>query len=139
ARGRGRARRMMRMAWLAAALIAAPPAAAGARAAPALDVRGAALGPRETRAALEPAVRAPGDSAALSGALGALVERLQEQGYWQARARGRWESRDRLSVAVEPGPRVRLASVTLRATSPADSMRIASALEVSPGGWSMPA
>ena len=109
-----------------------------ALAAPVLDLRGEGVGARPTRAALEAAVRAPGDSAALSAALGKVVERLQEQGYWRARARGRWETSERLVVTVDEGARVRLASLALRVTPADDSVRVARALELGSGGWAMP-
>src|SRR5205814_1801039 len=78
------------------------------------------------------------DSSALSAALGGAVGELQERGYWQARAQAHWEGGARLRVAIAPGPRLRLASLELRATPAADSARIARAVELAAGGWAGP-
>ena len=103
----------------------------------ALEYRGLAITARAARGLLDPALRAPGDSTALSNALGAMKARLEGQGYLDARARGRWDG-ERLVVTVDEGPRHRLAAFVLRATPPADSARIDAALDLAPGGWASP-
>ncbi len=102
-----------------------------------LEYRGTAITARAASVVLGPALRARGDSTALSSALGVLKARLEGQGYWDARARGRWDG-ERLLVTVDEGRRVRLNALVLRATPPADSARIDAALDLSPGGWAAP-
>ena len=111
--------------------------ATSARAGVILEYRGEAITARAARAMLDPALRAPGDSAALSGALGTLKAHLEAQGYWDARARGRWDH-ERLVVTVDAGRRHRLAALILRATPAADSALIDAALDLKPGGWAAP-
>ncbi len=102
-----------------------------------LEYRGAAITARAARGLLDPALRAPGDSSALSSALGAMKARLEGLGYLDARARGRWDG-ERLVVTIEEGTRHRLVALVLRASPSADSARIDAALDLAPGGWASP-
>ncbi len=103
-----------------------------------LSLHGDGLEARAARTVLAPALAAPGDSAALSAALGSIVVQLEERGHAAARARGRWIGTERLEVTIAAGPRSRLTSVRLRATPAADSARFAAALDLAPGGWTGP-
>jgi outer membrane protein assembly factor BamA len=112
------------------------PLAAAAR----LEIAGSPLPPRSGEALLAPALRSPGDRAALVEALGALVARLQEQGWLDARASATWDSAATpvLRVEVRPGARSRLASLALDTPGAADSAAFAAALGLAPGGWAAP-
>uniref|UniRef100_A0A832I9J8 Bacterial surface antigen (D15) domain-containing protein n=1 Tax=Eiseniibacteriota bacterium TaxID=2212470 RepID=A0A832I9J8_UNCEI len=128
---RARPARSAPVAALLAALLAAPPAPAAA--APRLEVRGATLPARQIEAALAPALAAPGDSAALTRALGELVRRLQAEGRLAARASGAWAGPERLAVVIEEGPLHRLASLAIVAPGAEDSAAFAAALGLAPG------
>lgn len=131
----------MRGALMIAAVLGAGllPAAA-AQGAARLDYRGMALTPRQVESLAQKALRAPGDSAALSQTLGGVVERLQELGHLDARVRGAWEPgrEPRLVIECFEGPRYRLGSVTVATGSPADSARFAAALGLEAGDPAAP-
>ncbi|HEY2956245.1 MAG TPA: BamA/TamA family outer membrane protein [Candidatus Eisenbacteria bacterium] len=121
---------------LAAACGLAPEAAGAAR----LDYRGAALTPRQAESLVQPALRAPGDSAALAQALADVVDRLQELGHLDARARARWEGgrAPRLVLETLDGPRYRLGPIAIVAGASEDSARLAAALDLHPGDRAAP-
>lgn len=103
--------------------------AGGARAAARLEYRGSALPPREAEALAAPALRAPGDSAALAATLARVVTRLEALGYLEARAAGQWDSaRATLALETTEGPLHRLRSVAVEAPDAADSAAFAAAL-----------
>jgi outer membrane protein assembly factor BamA len=114
---------------LGLALLALPAGAGGARAAARLDYRGSVLLPREVEALAAPALRAPGDSAALATALGALVARLQDLGRLDARAEAAWDTgRTVLRLEAREGPPYRLRPVAVEAPDHADSAAFAAVL-----------
>src|SRR5262249_29789663 len=79
-----------------------------ARAVPRIDYHGLALTQRQMESLAQGALKAPGDSAALEQALGAVIGRLQEMGHLDARAHARWEGgRERLVIETREGPRYR--------------------------------
>ncbi len=114
--------------------------AAGAAAAPRLEYRGRVLTARQVETLLDPALRSPGDSAALERALGAVVSRLEDLGHLEARADAAWDSAPgpRLTLAVEEGPRYRLRSVTLVTPASLDSSRFALSLGLAAGDRASP-
>ncbi len=124
--------------WIAAGACLA--LVAPARGAPGIEYRGVALTPRQVEALMQGALKAPGDSAALSGALGAMVERLQEMGHLDARAHASWEGgrEPRLVIATVEGPRYRLGSIVILAGPSADSARFAASLGLKVGDPAAP-
>ena len=131
-----RARFLLVPAVLAAGLALAAPA----RSAPRVDYRGLALTPRQVESLTQPALKAPGDSAALSSALGAVVGKLQELGHLDARVHGRWESGRDPRLVIEPreGPRYRLGTIVIAAGASADSAQFAEALALHTGDPAAP-
>lgn len=127
---------MARRSWLVAAFCAvlAWPAAAAVR----LDARGAPLPTRELEALFAPALRAPGDSAALAAALGRVVGRLSDDGWLDANAEGEWPDSATLAVRVTAGARRRVATLAWD-LSREDSLLFAPALGVRVGDWASPA
>jgi hypothetical protein len=78
------------------------------QAAPRLDLRGWPLASRESDAVFATALRQPGDSTALAGALADAVQRLQAAGWHEATIAAHWTSpAERLMVEVQSGPRFR--------------------------------
>ena len=114
------------MMLVAAALLALPSRAGE------LEVRGTRLSERQVGSLLAPALRAPADSTALTGALGRLVARLQDGGWLDARASGTW-SGERLRVEVREGPLYHFRPPSLRAFSAADSVLLAASFPVRAG------
>jgi outer membrane protein assembly factor BamA len=131
---------MPRAPLLLAAALGLLLAGSGARAAVRLDYRGTVLPRREAEALAAPALRAPGDSAALAGVLARLVARLEALGHLEARAAGGWDA-DRLALALETreGPLHRLRSVAVEAPDAADSAAFAAALGLRAGDVASPA
>jgi outer membrane protein assembly factor BamA len=129
------------VAVLALGLVSVPVVALPVRAAR-LEYRGRVLSSRQAQAACGAALSAPGDSAALRAGLGAVVTRLQESGFLDARAEGRWDDAATLRLDVTEGTRYLLREVVARAASPKDSVWIAGSLGLvpgtpaSPGAWS---
>jgi len=125
-----------------ATLLAGLALAAAARPAPAaarLDYRGTALARREVESLAAGALRAPGDSAAVSALLGRLVARLEERGRLDARAAAEWDSaRGALRVELGEGPVYHYRSVALETPGPADSAAFARALGVRAGDVAAP-
>ena len=124
------------LAALAAALVLVAPARGAAR----VDYRGLALTPRQVEGLAQRALKAPGDSAALAQALGAVVERLQELGHLEARVNGRWESGREPRLVIEPreGPHYRLKTIVIAAGPSADSAQFAEALGLAVGDPAAP-
>lgn len=104
-----------------------------------LESTGTTLSRRRLEGLLAPALRAPGDSMALAGALGGLRAELEGEGFLDARARAVWDSTAVLRLTVYEGPRTRLASLAIDTPSREDSARFATALELAPGRWASPA
>ncbi|HTO90944.1 MAG TPA: BamA/TamA family outer membrane protein [Candidatus Sulfotelmatobacter sp.] len=122
------------------ALLAGSALAPHATAATRLDYRGRVLPAGQVQALAAPWLRSPRDSAAAAQTLGAIVARLEDLGYLQARARG-WRdslSGDRLILDVREGARFRLREVTVHGASSEDSASLRSALDLEPGGWASP-
>lgn len=111
-------------------------AAAAAR----LEYRGTVLTSSQVHALAAPALRAPRDSAAVSGALGALVARLQDLGYLDARAQASLDttSGPLLRLAVAEGPRYAITRLRIEAPAGPDSGLFAAALELAFGAWASP-
>ncbi|HET9327372.1 MAG TPA: BamA/TamA family outer membrane protein [Candidatus Eisenbacteria bacterium] len=112
--------------------------ASSARATPRLEYRGGGLSRNQAEALFAPALRAPGDSAALATALRKLVSGLQAAGYLDARAHARWDSAaagPRLEVDTESGDRHRITSLAIDTPSAAESLVFASALKIGIGDW----
>ena len=113
--------------------------AGAARAAARLEVRGDVLSPREVESWAGPALRAPGDSAAVAALLGRVVTRLEDLGYLDARASAVWDSgRSTLRLELREGPRFRLSSVAVEAATAADSAAFAAALGLRVGDPASP-
>lgn len=129
-------RPMLRIGALVAVLAVA---ATGALAAgpPRLELAGGGLGAREAEGVFARALRAPGDSAALAGALGDAVARLQSEGWLDARAEGEWPDSARLVVRLAPGDRRRLASLAWDVPRE-DSAAFAAAAALNAGEWASP-
>jgi outer membrane protein assembly factor BamA len=121
-------------------LLLAPALAAPLAGAPRLDYRGSVLTSRQVESLAQPALRSPGDSAALARVLGEVVTRLQDLGHLDARARAHWDSAGgpRLVLETREGAIHRLRSITLAASSAADSARLAAALDLHAGGRASP-
>ncbi len=99
-----------------------------------LDYRGAVLSERQVASLVAPALRSPGDSAAVRTSLGRLVARLQDDGFLDARADASWAGGAApLRVEVTEGAHHRLARVEFRGLVPGDSA-LAKALELPSGG-----
>ncbi len=94
---------------------------------------------REGDAVLQPAVRSPGDSLALSRVLGDAAAVLQDQGWLDARLTGDWTPAPDpvLSVRVMPGVRYHWAGIALDA-APGDSSVFAAALAPASGAVASP-
>jgi outer membrane protein assembly factor BamA len=122
-----------------AVLWALSPAATG-HAAARMEARGSSLSPRRLESLFAPALRAPGDSSALAGCLARWRLELESAGFLAATARAAWDSAAGpvLTLAVEEGPRVRLASLAIDAPSREDSIRFAAGLDLAPGAWASP-
>ena len=119
--------------------------AAMAQAAPRLDYHGQVLSPGQAEGLMQAALRsrsragAGPDSATVASALAAVVERLQDLGYLDARARARWDSSaTRITLIVAEGGRARWKAVRIATAPPADSARFAPLLSLEPGGWASP-
>jgi len=119
--------------------------AAMAQAAPRLDYHGQVLSPGQVEGLMQAALRsrsragAGPDSATVASALAAVVERLQDLGYLDARARARWDSSaTRITLIVAEGGRARWKAVRIATAPPADSARFAPLLSLEPGGWASP-
>lgn len=128
-------RRFRRAALLAAVLASA---CGVAQAAPELDYRGTVLPRRSVERLAERALAHPADTTELSRFLGEVVTRLQNLGHLEARAIASWEEARRLRVDVAEGPRARLSRVELFASTPAESLLVASALGIAAGAWASP-
>lgn len=117
------------------AAFAAGPVAAASR----LDVSGWPGPSREAEALFAPAVRAPGDSAAIGRSLSAAAATLQAGGWLDARVRAEWTpDRSALRVTVQPGARSRWRTLTLE-VPPEDSAAFASAIAWRAGAPADPA
>jgi outer membrane protein assembly factor BamA len=105
--------------------------AAPAAAAPRLAVAGWPGPEAEATGLVQPALRAPGDSAATAAALARLSSQLQSQGWLDARVRAAWTAGAdaALTVTVEPGTRYRWESLSFDGGA-ADSAGFSPAL-----GW----
>ena len=119
--------------------------AAMAQAAPRLDYHGQVLSPGQAEGLMQAALRsrsragAGPDSATVASALAAVVERLQDLGYLDARARASWDSSaTRITLIVAEGGRARWKAVRIATAPPADSARFAPLLSLEPGGWASP-
>jgi outer membrane protein assembly factor BamA len=132
---RERGSRVLVAAVLTGALGSWPAAASGA---PRLDLHGWPGAGAEATSLLQPALRAPRDSAGVAGALAALSARLQEGGWLDGRVRLETADSAVVSVRVEPGPRYRWESLAIDA-SPEDSAAFAAALGWTPGAPVAPA
>ncbi|HET7224122.1 MAG TPA: hypothetical protein VFK69_00305 [Candidatus Eisenbacteria bacterium] len=130
----------MRRALVVLAMVAAlvPGAPGPARAADRLDYRGRVLGAREVEALVAPALRAPGDSAALARSLLAVERRLEDDGWLDARVAATRDSAHALHVAAREGDRYRWGHVLVIAPDAGDSARLVQALALAPGGWASP-
>jgi outer membrane protein assembly factor BamA len=99
-----------------------------------LEYRGVVLSQREVQSLATPALRMPGDSAALAALLGQVVARLEERGYLDARATAAWDgARSTLRLDAREGPLFRVRSVAIEAPSPEDSSAFGSALKLDAG------
>jgi len=116
-------------------------AAATAAAAPRLEAPGKTIARRRLEAMVAPALRAPGDSAALALSLAAVRAELEGAGYLDARVHAAWDSSGTpvLRLTVEEGLRARLASLAIDTPSAEDSARFAASLDLVAGGWASPA
>jgi outer membrane protein assembly factor BamA len=134
-----RARASLFLIWLlgtAPALLPAPNAHAATR----IDVTGGAVPRRQLEGWLTEAIHAPGDSVALARALGEVCSRLQDSGYLDARAEGRWQSLAGdwdLVAQVREGMRYRITRLDFDVLA-GDSSGIAAALPVHVGDWASP-
>jgi outer membrane protein assembly factor BamA len=129
--------------WLAVPLVLA--VARGAWGAPRLDYHGQVLSQGQVEGLMQPALRSRSragsgpDSATVVSTLAAVVERLQDLGYLDARAHASWDSgTTRITLSVTEGARLRWKAVRIATAPPADSARIAPLLELAPGGWASP-
>ena len=124
---------------LLAATLAAGSGPGAALAAARLDYRGSVLARRELEPLAAAALRAPGDSAAVTALLGQVVARLQERGHLDARAAAIWDTaRATLRVEVREGPLFRYRVVAIEAPGPADSAAFARALALRAGELAAP-
>jgi outer membrane protein assembly factor BamA len=125
---------MRRPVRIAAALAVLLLAGGGARAAARLEYRGTVLPRREAEALAAPALRAPGDSAALATVLARVAARLEALGHLEARASGRWDAeRTVLALETREGPLHRLRAVVIEAPDAADSAAFGAALGLRAG------
>lgn len=114
---------------MVAVMLSALVGAGGARAVARLEYRGTGLPRREVESLAVPALRAPGDSAALAALLGTVVARLQELGHLEARAQATWDTgRVALRLETREGPLFRLRSVTIETSDRSDSAAFAAGL-----------
>lgn len=130
---------MRTLRWiLAGLLLAVAPSAAWAAAR--LDYHGQALSRREVEAVVQPALRAPRDSATVSGVLANLVARLQRQGWLDAVASAALDSSREpvLRFDVQEGPRYRWRRILVQAPSPDDSAAFARQVVLPVGRWVSP-
>ena len=130
-----------RSAWSRTAAVTALLLAIAGRseAGPRLDYRGTVIPGRQVEALMRPALNAPGDSMALSHALGELVARLQNIGYLDAGTRVDWlSSPSTLRLTVDEGRRYRLAKITIEMAAKDDSALVARGLELRVGQWASP-
>ena len=129
----------------AAVLLDASRAAAAARG-ERLDYAGEVLARPTVESLMERALRAgpsgvgSADTAALSAGLAAIVERLQGDGFLDARAAAEWTSgrEPRLAVRVSEGPRRRFSSIRIQTAPPSDSAQVAATLGLASGAWASP-
>ncbi len=129
------ARTLLRLLLAPALLAAAVPARAAAR----LDVTGWPGPERQAETIFAPALRAPGDSAAVAAALGAAIGSLQSGGWLDARAEAAWNAkRDSLGVRVEAGERLRWGTLGFE-VPPTDSAAFAASIDWRPGAPADPA
>jgi translocation and assembly module TamA len=127
---------------LAVVLAAGPacPASAAAR----LEPAGSGLSQRRLETLFAGPLRSPRDQGALAAALAALVSELEDEGHLDARASAAWDTTGGpgtgplLRLAVEEGPRYRLARLAIDAPSRADSQGVAARLDLAAGGWVSP-
>ena len=119
---------------LALLLAAGPAVAAG------FELAGWPLARAEAQSLVQGALRAPGDSLALDGALARLASRLQQQGWLDAAVNGAWSPPPEpvLRVSVTCGPRYRWASLVIEAPA-ADSAAFASLVDWRAGEIASPA
>jgi len=118
----------------ALALVACP--AAPARAAAELLYRGRVLPEHEVRVLAVRALAAPADSAARVAALGAIVTRLQNEGFLDAHATALLDSSNagaRLDVDVREGERYRIGSLRIDVAGRADSAVFTGAVGLAAG------
>ncbi|MCC6650292.1 MAG: BamA/TamA family outer membrane protein [Candidatus Eisenbacteria bacterium] len=109
-----RARAGKLLLWAALALGCCAPLGTGVARAAELELGGWPLAAREGAALFAPALAQPGDSVALSRALGVALARLQGEGWLGARATGEWwGTPPRLRARIEPGVRARWAELLL--------------------------
>ena len=113
-----------------------------ARAATRIDLRGGGGVPRrQMESWLAEAFRAPGDSAALARSLGTVCARLQDDGYLDARAEGRWVNLPGqdwdLVLEVREGPRYKITKLDFDVLA-GDSSGIAAAFPLRVGDWASP-
>jgi len=129
-----------RISLMGSALIAGLLAASAAWAATRLDYRGVVLPMGQVQSLAAPWLKAPHDSAAAAQTLGAVISRLQEMGYLDARARGWRDSLagDRLILEVHEGQRRRLTEIVVHGASSEDSSSLRSVLDLKPGAWASP-
>ena len=107
-----------------------------------LDVQGGTLPRHQLESLCADALRAPGDTTLLVRALAAVCARLQDEGYLDARATGRWEilpapAEPTLAVVVREGVRYRIARLDFDLLA-GDSSGIAAAFPVHVGDWASP-
>ena len=124
------------MTTIVAALLAARVLAATAR----LDYHGDVLPSHEVEGLARAALATPGDSVALAAFLARAVQRLQADGYLDARVRAGWHEAERPSLHVEvaEGVRYRIRSIALSPTAASDSAEIMRSLGLRAGQWASP-
>jgi len=99
---------------------------------------GGAVSDRMAEAELRPALRQVGDSLALARAVESLLDRYQQAAYLDARVeRAEWRG-ESLYVQVVPGARVHWRQIRIDAPSPAESVLVASVLDVRAGDPASP-
>ncbi len=105
-----------------------------------LELAGSPLASAEGEALLQPALRAPADSAALARSLDALLARMQSGGWLDARVAAAWrgDSAERvLAAKVSAGSRYRWGALALDVPRE-DSAAVAAALAWTPGAPASP-
>src|SRR5262249_15111247 len=124
------ARASARLAPLVCALLAAS-ATVPAHAAP-IVYQGAVVPRRDVETMFAAAAHTPADTAALARAAETLQRRLQSGGWLDARVHAAWDTAaaGALQIAVDEGARHRWTAPRIVSPSPAESLRIAAALDV---------